>query len=138
MSPTQGTSQSAAGSESNEATREGVRASDSVLKSDATPPAAEKKKTSVKLRVLWPEIWKMVRPRRWLLLLGLVLMAINRVAGLVLPWSTKSLIDDVINKHQQQKLVPIITGVILATIIQGITSFSLTQLLSKAAQRLIA
>ncbi|MCU1283866.1 MAG: transporter, ATPase subunit [Acidobacteriales bacterium] len=80
----------------------------------------------------------MVRPRRWLLLLGLVLMAINRVAGLVLPWSTKSLIDDVINKHQQEKLVPIITGVILATIIQGITSFSLTQLLSKAAQRLIA
>jgi ABC-type multidrug transport system fused ATPase/permease subunit len=118
---------------SNEATRSGARANGSSSKA-----GQEKKKTSVKLRVLWPEIWKMVRPRRWLLLFGLVLMAINRVAGLVLPWSTKSLIDDVINKHQQQKLVPIITGVILATIVQGITSFSLTQLLSKAAQRLIA
>src|SRR5436853_363266 len=39
-------------------------------------------------------------------------MAINRVAGLVLAWSTKSLIDDVINKHQQQKLLPISTGLV--------------------------
>src|SRR5437879_4473557 len=133
MSSPQTSPQSASGSGSNEATRSGARANGSSSKA-----GQEKKKTSVKLRVLWPEIWKMVRPRRWLLLFGLVLMAINRVAGLVLPWSTKSLIDDVINKHQQQKLTPIITAVILATIIQGITSFSLTQLLSKAAQRLIA
>src|SRR5204862_6601893 len=55
-----------------------------------------------------------------------------------LPWSTKSLIDDVITKHQQEKLLPLITGVAVATIIQGISSFSLTQLLSKEAQRLIA
>ena len=80
----------------------------------------------------------MVRPRRWLLLLGLLLMAINRVAGLVLPWSTKSLIDDVIGKHQTQKLAPLIAGVAVATVIQGVSSFSLTQLLSKEAQRLIA
>src|SRR5207248_5273243 len=59
------------------------------------------------------------------------------VSGLVLPWSTKSLIDDVITKHQSQKLIPLIAGVALATVVQGITSFSLTQLLSKAAQRLI-
>src|SRR3954463_15409770 len=98
---------------SNEASRSGPRAGGTTAKDRAT-----KKKASVKLSVLWPMIWQMVRPRRWLLLLGLVLMAINRVAGLVLPWSTKSLIDDVINKHQQEKLVPIITGVILATIIQ--------------------
>jgi ABC-type multidrug transport system fused ATPase/permease subunit len=104
------------------------------------PAVAAKKKglSSEKLKALWPDIWQMVRPRRWLLLAGLVLMAINRVAGLVLPWSTKSLIDDVINKHQQQKLVPIITAVAVATVIQGISSFSLTQLLSKEAQRLIA
>src|SRR5437867_5965847 len=100
MSTPQTAPQNAPGS--NEATRSGARANDLISKA-----GQEKKKTSVKLRVLWPEIWKMVRPRRWLLLLGLVLMAINRVAGLVLPWSTKSLIDDVINKHQQQKLVPI-------------------------------
>ncbi|MCU1311865.1 MAG: transporter permease, partial [Candidatus Angelobacter sp.] len=136
MSTPQTAPHSSSGIGSTEATRSGARANDPAGKPAA--PDLTKKKPSVKLSVLWPEIWKMVRPRRWLILLGLVLMAINRVAGLVLPWSTKSLIDDVINKHQQQKLLPLITGVILATIIQGVTSFSLTQLLSKAAQRLIA
>jgi subfamily B ATP-binding cassette protein MsbA len=64
-------------------------------------------------------------------------MAINRVAALVLPYSTRYLIDSVIIKRQTQLLKPLVLGVLLATLIQGITSFSLTQLLSKAAQRLI-
>src|SRR4051812_18686931 len=103
------------------------------------PAAAMKKGLSAeKLKALWPDIWEMVRPRRWLLFLGLVLMGINRISGLVLPWSTKSLIDDVVNGHHPEKLRGIITAVVIATIIQGVSSFSLTQLLSKAAQRLIA
>jgi len=65
-------------------------------------------------------------------------MAINRVAGLVLPASTKFLIDDVIIKRHVFRLQQIVIAVIAATVIQGITSFALTQLLSKAAQRLIA
>jgi len=64
-------------------------------------------------------------------------MAINRIAALVLPYSTRYLIDSVIIKRQTQLLRPLVLGVLLATLIQGITSFSLTQLLSKAAQRLI-
>src|SRR5580700_11782121 len=52
-----------------------------------------------RLKAVWPEVWKLMRPRRGLLALGFVLMAINRVAGFVLPASTKFLIDDVINKH---------------------------------------
>jgi subfamily B ATP-binding cassette protein MsbA len=64
-------------------------------------------------------------------------MAINRVAALVLPYSTRYLIDSVIIKRNTQLLKPLVLGVLLATLIQGITSFSLTQLLSKAAQRLI-
>src|SRR5258708_34804237 len=64
-------------------------------------------------------------------------MAINRVASLVLPYSRRYLIDSVIIKRQTQLLKPLVLGVLLATLIQGITSFSLTQLLSKAAQRLI-
>lgn len=83
-------------------------------------------------------IWELIRPRRGVLLLGLVLMVINRVAGLVLPASTRYLIDDVIGKRQQQKLLPLLIVVLVATTVQGITSYSLTQLLSKAAQRLIA
>jgi subfamily B ATP-binding cassette protein MsbA len=65
-------------------------------------------------------------------------MIINRISGLVLPYSTRFLIDNVIVKHQLQMLKPLVLGVLAATMIQGITSFSLTQLLSKEAQRLIA
>src|SRR5205085_10190433 len=84
-----------------------------------------------------PLVWELIRPRRGLLALGFVLMAINRVASWVLPYSTRYLIDSVIIKHHIQLLRPLVLGVLLATVIQGITSFSLTQLLSKAAQRLI-
>lgn len=89
-------------------------------------------------RKVLPEIWKLIRPRRWVLLLGLLLMAINRVAGLVLPASTKFFIDTVLRQHHEDKLLPLVSVVFAATAIQAVTSFSLTQLLSKAAQRMIA
>jgi subfamily B ATP-binding cassette protein MsbA len=73
-----------------------------------------------------------------LLALGFALMVINKVAGFVLPYSSKFLIDNVVGKHQTGLLRPLVFSVLLATVVQGITSFSLTQLLSKAAQRLIA
>src|SRR5450755_5053218 len=91
-----------------------------------------------KLGLVLPLVWELVRPRRGLLAVGFVLMAINRVASLVLPYSTRYLIDSVIIKRNIHLLKPLVLGVLLATLIQGITSFSLTQLLSKAAQRLIA
>ncbi len=84
-----------------------------------------------------PIVWDLMRPRKKLLALGFLLMAINRVSGLVLPYSTRYLIDSVIAKHHVALLKPIVLAVLGATVIQGITSFSLTQLLSKAAQRLI-
>jgi ABC-type multidrug transport system fused ATPase/permease subunit len=79
-----------------------------------------------------------MRPRRVLLALGFVLMVINKVAGFVLPYSSKFLIDNVVTKGQTGMLRPLVFSVLAATLIQGVTSFSLTQLLSKAAQRLIA
>ena len=84
-----------------------------------------------------PEIWPLLRPRRGLLLLGFGLMVINRLSGLVLPASTKFLIDNVINKRQIHMLYPLVGVVLSATLIQAITSYSLTQTLSKAAQKLI-
>jgi ABC-type multidrug transport system fused ATPase/permease subunit len=90
------------------------------------------------LKLVLPMVWDLVRPRRALLTLGFGLMVINRVSGLVLPYSTKFLIDNVIVKRHLEMLKPLLLLVLGATIIQGITSFSLTQLLSKAAQRLIA
>ena len=65
-------------------------------------------------------------------------MVINRVTGLVLPASTKFLVDDVIGKHRTALLLPLVGVVLVSTMLQGITSFALTQTLSKAAQRLIA
>src|SRR5579883_1318384 len=80
----------------------------------------------------------MMRPRRRILAIGFVLMVISRVCGLVLPTSTKFLVDNVIGKKQLNLLLPLVLAVMTATIIQGITSFTITQLVSKAAQRLIA
>jgi ABC-type multidrug transport system fused ATPase/permease subunit len=102
----------------------------------ATDASAKKAKKKIDWKAL-PEIWALIHPRRGLLLLGFVLMAINRVSGLVLPGSTKYLVDDVIGRHNVQLLVPIVLAVIAATVIQGLTSFTLTQLLSKSAQRMI-
>ena len=93
--------------------------------------------TRPKLRAVLPLVWELVRPRRELLVFGFVLMGINRVASLVLPYSTRFLIDNVISQHQVSLLKPIVFGILAATFVQGVTSFSLTQLLSKAAQRLI-
>ena len=97
-----------------------------------------KKAASERLRQLWPDIWEMVRPRRGILSLGLLLIIIRSLAGFVLPASTRYLIDDVLNKHQNRLLLPLIFSVVGATIIQGIASFSLTQLLSIEGQKLIA
>jgi ABC-type multidrug transport system fused ATPase/permease subunit len=57
---------------------------------------------------------------------------------LALPFSPKYFFDDVIAKHQTEMLLPLVLLVVGATIVQGITSFSLTQLLSKSAQRMIS
>ena len=94
--------------------------------------------TAQRLRTVLPAVWDLMRPRRGLLALGFLLMIINRVSGLVLPYSTKFLIDTVIAKHHVELLRRLVLVVLSATIIQGITSFAVTQLLSKAAQRLIA
>jgi ABC-type multidrug transport system fused ATPase/permease subunit len=95
---------------------------------------AEKKKAAWKAL---PDVWALIHPRRGLLALGFVLMAINRVSGLVLPASTKYFVDNVIGKRQVQLLTPIVLCILGATIIQGLTSFTLTQLLSKSAQKMI-
>jgi subfamily B ATP-binding cassette protein MsbA len=92
------------------------------------------------LKRIWPEIWALVSPRKGLILAGLVLMAINRVAGLVLPFVSKPLLDKVLSPlHPHPEMLPrIIAAVLTAMAAQALTSYSLTQLLSKAGQRLIA
>src|SRR5690606_24849201 len=77
-------------------------------------------------------------PRRVLLLIGLILIAISRLSGLVLPWASKYLVDEVIANKNMELLKMLLAGVVGAIIVQAITSFALTQLLSVEAQRLIS
>jgi ABC-type multidrug transport system fused ATPase/permease subunit len=102
------------------------------------PKALQKPPKVQRLRAVLPIVWELTRPRVGLLSLGFLLMVVNRVASLVLPYSTKFLFDSVIPKRSLQLLDHLVLAVLAATLIQGITSFLLTQLLSKAAQRLIA
>jgi len=102
------------------------------------PQKAPKKRSSERFRELWPDIREMARPRWKVLALGFALMLISKVCGLVLPTSSKYLIDNVIGKHQMALLGPLVLAVLAATIIQGVTGFAITQLVSKAGQRLIA
>jgi len=83
-------------------------------------------------------VWALLKPRRWILAVGLLLMLINRVSGLVPAYATKPLFDKVILKHQAGMLVPLVVLVFCAALIQGLTSYSLTQVLSKSSQRMIA
>src|SRR5579864_8766924 len=90
-----------------------------------------------RLRAVLPHVWELIRPRRGMLALGFLLMVINRISALVLPYSTKYLIDSVIIKQKARLLKRLLLGVLAATVVEGITSFSLTQLLSKPTQRMI-
>jgi subfamily B ATP-binding cassette protein MsbA len=101
---------------------------------------ADLPKRTPSLKKLWPQIRSLVAPRMGLLLAGMGLMVINRFAGLVLPYTSKPLLDTVLSPaHPRPDLLPkYIALVFTAMLVQAITSFSLTQLLSKAGQRLIA
>ena len=92
---------------------------------------------SERLKTLLPEVWRLMKPRRYLLVAGAALMIVNRICGLALPVSTKYLINNVMQHGEMNLLLPIVLTVIAATMVQGITSFFLSQLLSKAGQRLI-
>ena len=103
----------------------------------SVPNPAVKPPKVQRLRAVLPIVWELTQPRLGLLALGFALMVVNRFASFVLPYSTKFLLDNVIPQHSVRLLLRLVLVVLSATVIQGITSFSLTQLLSKAAQRLI-
>ena len=104
----------------------------------ATTAELTKSRPKPPLKKVMPEVWKLVKPRRLLLTGSFFLMVINRLCSFVLPVSSKYLINNVMVKHDLRLLPWIIGTVASATFIQGLTSFSLTQLLSKEGQRLIS
>ncbi|HEX5439031.1 MAG TPA: ABC transporter ATP-binding protein [Gemmatimonadaceae bacterium] len=99
---------------------------------------AEPHKGSLKLSNVWRESRELIWHHRRQLSLGLVLMLVSRLAGFVLPATIKYFVDDVIGKHQSALLVPLALAVGAATLVQAITTFSLSQVVSITAQRAIA
>jgi subfamily B ATP-binding cassette protein MsbA len=100
---------------------------------------AELLKKKPSLKNVLPEVWALMAPRKGLILAGLCLMAVNRVAGLVMPFMSKPLMDRVLSTSGNPALLPRMIALVFgAMLVQAITSFALTQLLSKAGQRLIA
>jgi len=107
-------------------------------KTERGPASEEASKKKLSASHIYRELRELVWPRRNLFGLGLVLVFINRAAGLVLPGSMKYLIDDVVLNRRQELLLPLAGVVGGAVLIQAVTSYSLVQLLSTSAQRLIA
>jgi subfamily B ATP-binding cassette protein MsbA len=95
------------------------------------------RKKKVSASAAWREARALVWAHRKRLGLGLVLMLVSRLAGLVLPASSKWLIDDVIGKQRTELLLPIALAAGAATLVQAVTSFALSQILGVAAQRAI-
>ncbi|GJM45239.1 MAG: ABC transporter ATP-binding protein [Gemmatimonadota bacterium] len=107
-------------------------------RSHAIDSSGSKKKKSVSLSSVRHAFLTIVWPRRNLVALGLVLVGVNRLAGLVLPGSTKFLIDNVVAQQDTALLRNLLFAVGGALLIQSVTSFLLTRLLSVEAQNLIS
>lgn len=98
---------------------------------------ATKPSKVVRFRTLLPDLLAIVAPLRGQLVLSMTLIIISRCASLVLPASTRYLIDDILGKGRHELLGPLVLAVVGATLVQAGCSFTVTQVLSKAAQRLI-
>ena len=98
----------------------------------------DKKNKKVTLSSVRYVIQNIIWPRKKLLLVGLILIILNRLSGLVLPGASKYLIDEVISKSNIDMLYTLLIAVAGAVGVQSITSFALTRLLSVEAQHLIS
>ena len=103
-----------------------------------TPPIpAKPPKKKLDTARAWKEARVLLREHRGPLAIGIALMVVNRLSGLVLPWTSKFLIDDVIGKHHTALLNPLALAAAIATLVQATTGFALSQVVSVAAQRAI-
>ncbi len=102
-----------------------------------TPPPAEQPKTRPSWDVVWREARDLIWARRGRLAVGIVLMIISRLAGLVLPATSKFLIDEVVGKGRAELLWPLAAAAGIATLVQASTGFALAMVLGVAAQRSI-
>ena len=97
----------------------------------------EKKRKAPPFKVVFRDAVELVQARRGRLAVGFGLLAINRLCSLVLPGTTKFLLDEVIGKGRRELLGVLMLAAGGATLVQAVTSFALSQVLGKAAQRSI-
>jgi subfamily B ATP-binding cassette protein MsbA len=98
---------------------------------------AEQKKKKVNYTGAWAEARRLIYDARWRLLLGSALLLVSRLAGMVLPASTKVIGDQIFAQQKYWLIKWIALAIGAATLVQGITSFALSQILGVAAQRAI-
>jgi len=108
-----------------------------LLMSESKDTKKKDGKKKVRLRDVREEAWSLILAQRKPLGFGLVLMIIGRLAGFVLPASSKLVIDNVIGEGRAELLVPIAWAAAGATLVQALTSFGLAAIVSTAAQRAI-
>ncbi|MFL0354554.1 ABC transporter ATP-binding protein [Xanthomarina sp. GH4-25] len=97
-------------------------------------PKGKKKSKVTMAQAFKTIIW----PRRNLVFIGLILIVLSRLSSLVLPWKSKALLDDVIPNKDYDQLYNLLLIVGIAILVQAITSFLLTKILSVQAQYLIS
>ncbi len=112
----------------------GERLPRSTVSASVSGPQPKKRVTAADA---WREARELVWAHRRRLGLGLILMLISRLAGLVLPASSKWLIDEVVGNGRADLLMPLALAAGAATAVQAVTSFVLSQILGVAAQRAI-
>jgi len=103
----------------------------------AADSAKDAPKKKVTANAAWREARELLWAHRRRLAYGLLLMLASRLAGLVLPLSSKYVVDEVLAKGRQDLLLPIAAAAGLATAVQAVTSFANSQILGVAAQRAI-
>ncbi len=97
----------------------------------------DKEKSRLKRANVWREAREIIWRYRRRIAFGLVVMVVGRVAGMAIPASSKFLIDDVLGEGRTELLLPLAIGVAVAALLQGGSSFALSQILGVAAQRAI-
>ena len=98
-----------------------------------------KEKNKTKSKITMTQAFKtIIWPRRKLVFIGLILIVFSRLSSLVLPWKSKALLDDVVPNKDFDQLFNLLLLVGLAILVQAVTSFLLTKILSVQAQYLIS
>jgi ABC-type multidrug transport system fused ATPase/permease subunit len=120
------------------AARGGTRSGASAYSADASLGPGAEKTRSARFRDAWPEVRALLYRHRVSLGIGMVLMVFSRAAGLVLPWTTKFLIDDVLGQGRMDLLLPLAGVAALATVVQAASGFGLARIVSVSGQRAIA